>query len=441
MRLSIKDIYNRCLSFSVIMLEFLLFIRTLYYKEVSGLMASRFWVVFLFLFSFSIEVSAEVPLKAAFIRDHQLWLKEGERERQLTENQFVSSPQWSHDGRFIAYLAGEKEGQEQYLYIYDSKEQKSYQPYPELEASSYSWSPAANQLAYLDKGILNITKTENGRPQGFENVALGVSNFEWFPDGDNFIASSLSNLLPTGWEPVHLFKIPKDAKADTKKIKPFYTIQTNEDDLFAIDAESFKWSADGKWLSFLAIPTASWSADSNTLCVISSTGRNFQAIGKMLYFENWIKWAPMKNQLAFISGEGRFFVENKNAAVMDIPSSSKAREYTPKGYVDLDIEWLSPVEIIVARSKENKHWNEGPVPPMFTALYTIDIKSGEQRQLTFPKDNELDTAPQVIEDSITWLRKAENQNQGDLWVKERVDGEAYQWIKNIDSAPVFFNAK
>ena len=64
--------------------------------------------VLLISFNFSMGASAEEPLKAAFIRDHQLWIKEGDKERQLTVGRNVSSPKWSYDGRFIAYLDGDE---------------------------------------------------------------------------------------------------------------------------------------------------------------------------------------------------------------------------------------------------------------------------------------------------------------------------------------------
>ena len=63
-------------------------------------------------------------------------------------------------------------------------------------------------------------------------------------------------------------------------MKSFYTIQTKEPDLFGIDADYFKWSSDGMWVSLLVVPTASWSMDSNTLCVLTSQGKHFQAVGK-----------------------------------------------------------------------------------------------------------------------------------------------------------------
>lgn len=403
-------------------------------------MARRIFILILFLsFYFLEDAFAEMPLKAAFIRDHQLWLKEGNKETQLTKGRYVYSPKWSRDGRFIAYLDGDEREEKTYLYIYDSKKKEIYQPYETIETRNFEWSPISNQLAYNAGGVLNVTKTRNGRPQGFENVSLGVWDFAWFPNGKELIVSSQSNLLPTGWEPVRLFKVPANAHLQTNKIKPFYTIQTDEKDLFAISADNFKWSADGKWVSFLAMPTASWSNDSNTLCVLSSKGDQFQVIGKMLWYEDWMKWAPAQNQLAFISGEGRFFVENKHAAIADIPVMNKRREYTPEGYVDLDIEWLTPDKVIVARAKENKEWKEGSVPTMFTSLYVINIKSGEQKQITFPKKNELDSNPQVIGSLFTWYRQTDKVKKGDVWIKDGINGKDQLWIKNADSAPIFFD--
>src|SRR6478736_194563 len=341
-------------------------------------------------------VSAESPLRAAFIRAHQLWMIEGDKEQQLTKGRYIYSPKWSHDGRFIAYLDGDKNGENTHLFVYDTKQKSSYQPYETIETTS----------------------------------------FEWFPNGKEFLVSSQSNLLPTGWGPIHLFRVPINANLNTEKIKPFYTIKTNTPDLFAIDANYFKWSTDHKWVSFLATPTASWSADSNTLCVLSSTGKHFQPLGNMLMNEEWIKWAPKENKLAYISGEGRFLVKDKKTTVADIPTSNHQKNYTPNGYVDLDIEWLSPDEVIVARARENKEWKEGPVPTMFSQLYVINIKSTEQKQISFPKGNEVDIRPQVMGSYITWYRKG---NRGDVWVKEGIKNHAYLWIKNVDGAPVFFS--
>jgi Tol biopolymer transport system component len=398
-------------------------------------------ILIILSFQIPIEASAEASLTAAFIRDHQLWIKTGEQETQITKGRYVYSPKWSYDGRFIAYIDGDEQGEKSDLFIYDTKTKESYQPYIRVETSDFKWSPVKNQLAYSDHGLLNVTKVKGGRPQGFENVALGVSGFEWFPNGKEFIVSSQSSLRPTGWGPIPLYKVPVNANLAKEKMQKFYRIQTHEPDLFGIDADYFKWSHDGKWVSFILIPTASWSMDSQTLCVLSNQGEQFQAIGKMLGYQDWFKWAPSSSQLAYISGEGRFFVENKKAKIADIPIFKEQKEYTPSGFVDLDLEWYSQNQVIVARAKENKEWTEGPVPTMYTALYEINIKTEEQNQITFPKKNELDTDPQMAGRQLAWFRKNPNDVHGDIWVKEGLNGEEYQWIKNVDSAPVFLAVK
>ena len=394
-------------------------------------------LITLICFNFSSIASADAPLTAVFIRDHQLWLKKGDKEIQLTKDQYVYSPKWSYDGRFIGYISGDEKGKKSDLFIYDTKEKESYQPYIRIETSDFKWSPNKNQLAYVNGRVLNVTKIRNGRPQGFENVSLGVSGFEWFPNGKEFIVSSESNLLPTGWSPIPLYRIPVDANLAKDKMQHFYTIQTKVPDLFGTYADYFKWSSDGKWISFLVIPTLSWSMDSNTLSVLSLQGKHFQTVGKMLGYQDWFKWAPSANQLAYISGEGRFFVENKKMTIAGIPIV-KQQEYTPKGFVDLDLEWYSKDLVIVARAKENKEWKEGPPPTMFTSLYAINMRTGEQKQISFPGKNELEEDPQVVGPYLTWFRKMAEQTKGDVWVKNTLNGQEHIWLKNVDYAPTFF---
>lgn len=94
--------------------------------------------------------------------------------------------------------------------------------------------------------------------------------------------------------------------------------------------------------------------------------------------------------------------------------------------------------VIVARATENKEWKEGPVPTMFTSLYTINIRTGEQEQISFPGKNELEEDPQVVGNHLTWFRHKAEQNKGDVWVKNGLNGQEQIWLKNVDYAPTFF---
>lgn len=95
----------------------------------------------------------------------------------------------------------------------------------------------------------------------------------------------------------------------------------------------------------------------------------------------------------------------------------------------------------MARAKENKEWKEGPVPTMFTALYAFNIRTVDQKQISFPKKNELDEDPQVVGIHLTWFRKKAKENKGDIWVKDALNGQEHIWLKNVDSALKFFTPK
>jgi hypothetical protein len=48
-------------------------------------------------------------LKAAFVRNGDLWIKSGNNEIQLTRGEYIRNPKWSYDSNWIAYTKGENE--------------------------------------------------------------------------------------------------------------------------------------------------------------------------------------------------------------------------------------------------------------------------------------------------------------------------------------------
>lgn len=135
------------------------------------------------------------------------------------------------------------------------------------------------------------------------------------------------------------------------KMKHLYALPNEHDDFLALVASGFRWSPDQKWISFLAVPTASWSADSNTLCLVRADGSRFEKVDRMLLNTQWFKWAPANNILAYIEGSGRVALENKHLKVKELPALQQ-NTFTPKGYVDWDFTWKNDNVIIVSRAKE-----------------------------------------------------------------------------------------
>lgn len=366
--------------------------------------------------------AAAKPIKVAFIRNHDLWIKIDKKEQQLTHGEKVIGPKWSYDGNWLAY---QKEKQ---LWAYNVSQKKHYRLY-QGEAYNYQWSPNQNILAFQLMGDINTINIEQ-KGKKFINVAEGISNYSWTPDGKGFIASSNAHLLPTGWSSVELFKIPKDANLDTKKVKHFYTLPKMSNDFFAIGTSIFKWSPDGKWIAFLGEPTASWSMDSNTLCVIRSDGKNFMQLDKMLINDEWFKWAPSKNILAYIEGEGRMAIENKHLKVKELPAIT-TQSLTPKGYVDRNITWHNNQLITTSRVKETE-WSNDPKKRPLPFLYQVDIKTKQQKKITAPPKGYGDYSPEYLQnvDKLLWIRT--NRTQANVWLANADGIKASPFIKNIE---------
>jgi len=389
-------------------------------------------LVILFCFQGSLIAHADSTLKAAFIRGGNLWLKVDKVERQITNDSRVDSPVWSYDGKWIAYT--KKDG----IWVYDTLGMKSYQVYHE-GGSNCQWAPDKNVLAFQDHSVLDISDIRSGNPKSFTNVALGVSSFSWRPDGSGFMVSASANLLPNGWTNPILFEIAlgKDLKVEdlTKNVKRFFTIpgklKKGNIETLAIGTSSFEWSADKKWIAFIVHPTASWSMDSNMLCVLSSDGKKFEPLDEMASgFE--FKWAPASNLLGYIQGGGRiiFGFKNKNLKVKELPAL-QSLNLTPENFVDLSFTWQSDKDVIVSRSPVTE-WSSIPSKRALPILFGMDIHNKDQKQISFPPLGYGDFNPDFLhlDQKLTWIRS--NGEENEVWLSEPDGKSAKKWIENVD---------
>ena len=389
------------------------------------LMVSGSVVLFMFLCSITITSAENNSVKVAFIRHHNLWIKVDGKEKQLTKGENITGPKWSHDGEWLAYVKGEKQN---ILELYRLKDGKKVTPF-HSEASNYQWSPTENIIAFIFTGTLNTFDVEK-KNADFENVSAGVGDYAWYPDGKNFLVSSEAHLLPTGWTGAQLYEVQKDAHMNPHKMKHLYALPNEHDDFLALVASGFKWSPDQKWISFLAVPTASWSADSNTLCLVRADGSRFEKVDQMLLNTQWFKWAPANNILAYIEGSGRVALENKHLKVKELPALQQ-NTFTPKGYVDWDFTWKNDNVIIVSRAKEagiETPPEKRPLP----SLYEIDSTSDEQHRITKPPHRQGDYHPLFMNKSnqLIWIRS--DRKKADVWLAHKDGKHEMKWIENID---------
>lgn len=118
--------------------------------------ASVIALLFIFLSSITITKAENSGVKIAFIRHHDLWIKVDGKEKQLTKGEYITGPKWSHDGEWLAYVKGKKQGS---LELYRLKDGKKVTPF-HSEASNYQWSPTENIIAFIFTGTLHTFKVE-----------------------------------------------------------------------------------------------------------------------------------------------------------------------------------------------------------------------------------------------------------------------------------------
>ncbi|MCR8848498.1 hypothetical protein NQ095_08800 [Rossellomorea sp. SC111] len=398
-------------------------------------------IILSLLFPLATSAAPVNQVKAAFIRDGNVWILLDGKEKQLTNTGNVhSKPKWSTDGTLLAYqLETSTEGQSE-LWIYNlitaKKKRISY------HGTSPEWAPNKNHLAYNDKGILDISDLNR-----FYNIATGVSDFTWLPDGSGFLLSSSGTLNPGGWSSASLFiKKVGDHYEDIVLfggVKPFFTlpreIGTNDKNkLIAINAEQLTYSPSGRWISFVVSPTASWSMDSDMLCVIDQNGKNFEVLDEMILEVGQPKWSPSTDILAYIAGGGRivFGFKNKDLKVKEMPASGT---YTPADYADLNFDWMTDKSLVVSRIKEQEWTNDFSKHPL-PVLYTLSIDSKKQVKITSPPKGYGDFAPHYIPSNgkLAWLRgRSLTDTKRNLWIGNANGTEAMEWLRDVEEI-VFF---
>lgn len=381
--------------------------------------------------------------KVAFIRDGYLWVKIDDKEEVLTVEKatYPYPPQWSFDGNLLLYqkeveeLVNEHKQTSNQLWVYDMKTKKHSKIF--YDGRNPKWSPTENIVAFSDGGVLNVSDFKK-----FYNIALGVNDYEWQPDGKGFIASSSASLRPDGWTNPVLYTISiangyQNIGNLTKNATEFFVIpkEVVKDDVKvpSINAESFAYSSDKQWISFFVTPTASWAMDSDMLCVISVDGKEFEVLDEVIWAFT-PKWAYSENLLGYIAGGGRivFGFKNKNLKVTEI-STYHSINLTPKNYAEMDFSWVNDSSLIVSRVKESEWSNDAEKRPK-ASLYFLTLAGQKQLKITTPPKNKGDYKPEYLpsNDKITWLRKSDFVSaKGDLWVADIDGGNANLWIRDI----------
>ena len=389
---------------------------------------------------FPFTTFADSAVKAGFIRDGNLWILLNKEEEQITTTgKVLSHPKWSPDGKWLLYqqtassvFPDKEEQSEVWAYNIETKEKKKifYDGY------SPTWAPHKNIIAFNQLGILNISDFKQ-----FYNIATGVHGYTWLPEGSGFLLSSGGVLRPDGWTSAILFtKKVNDNYKDIVLfggVDHFFTlpreIGKNGNKIIAVFANDFSYSPSNQWISFIVSPTASWSMDSNMLCVISKDGKKFEVLDEVVFEVGKPKWAPSSDTLAYIAGGGRivFGFKNKDLKIREMPV---AGTFTPPNYADLDFDWITNKSIVTSRIEE-KEWSNNFSKHPLPSLYSINIENNHQGRLTNPPKKYGDYQPQYVKslDKLVWFRGISLIDRHKTLWRAKADGtKAEKWLDNVD---------
>ncbi|OLS35846.1 TolB domain-containing protein [Bacillus sp. MRMR6] len=392
---------------------------------------------------------AESTLNVAFIRDGYLWTLMNGKEEKITTKAAIYhyDPQWSPDGKWILYQIEPKENtnvdfqNEIWVYSLETKQHKRITP----DGANPKWSPVENIVAFKSGRVLNVSNLDT-----FYNIALGVDDYAWFPDGKSFIGSSSASLHPDGWTNPKLYKIELNKDFDsvtslTEGVKPLYTIPSEikkgDVNLLAINASDFHFSPDAQWISFIVSPTASWSMDSNLVGVISADGKMFEAIDEIILHLDSPKWAPKKNLLGYISGGGRIVLgfKEKDMTITEMPAF-KSMNLTPASFAELGFSWRDDDSLVVSRVKESE-WSNDPAKRPNPSLYLIKMGEPMQIQISHPPKGYGDYQPTYIKaiKKLTWVRKKHlTDSSQNLWMADADGKNAQVWLERISGYDFYF---
>lgn len=328
-------------------------------------------VVLCLIFSNSLHSDASSHLvKVAFSRDGYLWIIVDEDEQKITDERATYNypPQWSFDGKMLLYqkeVTRENLETQNEIWVYELETERHRKIF--YDGYNPKWSPIENIISFNSGGVLNISNLS-----GFYNIALGVDDYEWHPDGKGFIASSSASLRPDGWTHPVLYTISieegyQDITDLTKHVKKLFVIPKEvgigNTKILSISAEKFAYSPNQQWISFIISPTASWSMDSDMLAIISADGKEFEVIDEVI-LEFTPKWAFKTNLLGYIAGGGRivYGFKNKDLKVTEFPTE-KSVKLTPKNYAEMGFTWVNDSSLIVSRVPESEWSNSAEERP------------------------------------------------------------------------------
>ena len=182
---------------------------------------------------------------------------------------FLASPQWSPDGKTLAFLFTENA--------------------PRAAGPLEPMTPASGVIEeHVYEQRLAIVDLSNGKVSQISPADLYVYEYDWSPDGRTVAMIAAHGAGDANWYKAQLYTLPIGSGEIRSTYQPPLQIAVP------------RWSPDGSWIAFIAGLMSDEGQIGGDILVVPAAGGEARNItSKMKASASWLAWLPSSNQILF----------------------------------------------------------------------------------------------------------------------------------------------